>query len=277
MACRDIFCVFESENGALTPAFHQALALANACQAHLTVTPVARKVTPPGASIGGSLISGAISTANNTLREHADNAARAARDIARTSGVVHEVAVRDGMLGDIADWAGRRARVADLTVLDRTGGALQMQEALFEQALFSSGRPALVATPDKIAERVERMAIAWNGSFVAARAMGDALGLFPNVKTVDILCIVSKRNDPGRVPGVDAAQHLARHGVAANVVDLPLGESTVAAAIDAYARTSGADLTVMGGFGHSRLREFILGGVTRELSASTSVPLLLSH
>ena len=80
-----------------------------------------------------------------------------------------------------------------------------------------------------------------------------------------------------RVPGVDAAQHVARHGIDANVVDLPLSENSVAATIDSYARTSGADLTVMGGFGHSRLREFILGGVTRSLLREMTVPVLLSH
>ena len=68
MACRDILCVFESADGALTPAFHQALALANAGSAHLTVVSAARKVTPPGASIGGSLVSGAIATANAAAR-----------------------------------------------------------------------------------------------------------------------------------------------------------------------------------------------------------------
>ena len=99
----------------------------------------------------------------------------------------------------------------------------------------------------------------------------------PGVKKVDIVCILSKKGNAGRVPGTDAAQHVARHGIDANVVDLPLSENSVAATIDSYARTSGADLTVMGGFGHSRLREFILGGVTRELSATTSVPLLLAH
>lgn len=277
MSCRDILCVFESEKGALTPAFHQALALANLQNAHLTVAIVARKVTPPGASIGGSLVSGAIATANAALRDAADAAANAARDAARNSGVIHEVIVHEGMLGDIANWAGERARLADLTVLDQTGGTLQIQEALFEQVLFNSGRPALVASPKRISEKVERIAIAWNGTTVAARALGDALGLFPNAKQVDIVCIVSKKGPAGRVPGVDAAAHVARHGIQANVVDLPLSEKTVAATLDAYARSSGADLTVMGGFGHSRLREFMLGGVTRELSANTSTPLLLSH
>lgn len=277
MPCRDILCVFESEKGALSPAFYQALALANASRAHLSVVVAARKVTPPGASIGGSLVSGAIATANAGLREIADNAANAARDAARTSGVIHDISVHEGMLGDIANWAGERARLADVTVLDQTTGTLQIQEALFEQTLFTSGRPAIIATPTKISERVDRICVAWNGTAVAARALGDALALFPNVKKVDIVCIVSRKGPAGRVPGVDAAQHVARHGIESNVVDLPMSESSVAATIDSYARTSGADLTVMGGFGHSRLREFMLGGVTRELSARTSVPLLLSH
>ncbi len=276
MSCRDILCVFESENGKLTPAFHQALALAISNKAHLTAISIARKVNPPGAGIGGSLVSGAISTANETLREQAETGANAAREAARISGIVHEIGVHQGMMADAAVWAGERARIADVTVLDRTTGPLQIQEALFEQALFTSGRPALIASPVKQSENIHKFCVAWNGTAVAARALGDALGLFPGVKKVDIVCILSKKGGAGRVPGADAAKHVARHGIEANVVDLPLGNN-VATTIDGYARTSGADLIVMGGFGHSRLREFVLGGVTRELSASASLPLLLSH
>ncbi len=277
MSCRDIFCVLESEKGALTPAFHQALALATLSKAHLTVVVASRRVSPPVASLGGTLVSGAIATANAGVREIADAAANKARDAIRTSGVIHEIIVREGMLGEIADWAGQRARIADVTLLDRTAGAIELAEAVFEETLFYSGRPVIVASDKKISERVERLCVAWNGTAVAARALGDALGLFPGIKKVDIVCVTAKKNASGRVPGVDAAQHVARHGIDANVVDISMSQASVAGTLDDYARTSGADLIVMGGFGHSRLREFIWGGVTRELSATTSVPLLLSH
>ncbi len=160
MSCRDILCVFESENGKLTPAFHQALALAISYKAHLTAITVARKVNPPGAGIGGSLVSGAISTANETLREQAEAGANAAREAVRISGIVHEIAVHQGMMADVASWAGERARIADVTVIDRTTGALLIQEALFEQTLFTSGRPAIIASPTRQSENIQRLCVA---------------------------------------------------------------------------------------------------------------------
>lgn len=277
MACRDVLCIFESSKGELTPAFYQSLSLAIFQRAHLSVFVTARKVTPPGANFGGSLVADAIQKANQDLRDVAETAANAARNSARIAGIIHDIAVHEGMLNEIVEWAGQRARLADATVIDQTGAALLIQSALFEQILFSSGRPTIIASPNKISDRIERLCVAWNGTTVAARALGDALGLFPEISKVDIVCVVGAKSSAGRAPGVDAAKHVARHGAEANVVDLPLSEGSVAATINAYARTSGADLVVMGGYGHSRLREFILGGVTRELIATNAVALQLSH
>ncbi len=270
----DILCVFESSDGKITPAVSQALALARVPGSHLTVVSAMRLMSHPSSPISSSLIADAIATANEQARSIARSAAKEAEDAARIAGINHSVSLHEDSLTGIAEWLGRRARLADLTVVDRPVNMVDARQAFFEDALFSSGRPVLVATPDHCTQEVKRLAVAWNGTRVAARALGDALACFPQAKHIDVIVVTDDRATG--VPGSDVAQHLARRGLNANVVDVAIGDS-IAETLNAAARQHNADVLVMGGFGHSRLREFILGGVTRELTATAHRPLFLSH
>lgn len=276
MAVKDVFCVFESDDGSLSPAFAQALALANTYQAHLTAASVCGIPFMPGGAFSSAAVSGAIKIANDALRQKAKAAAGAARDEAKASGLAHDVIVHEGNVNELSNWAGIRARCADLCVIDRADNVLRAREAIFERTLFSSGRPVLVASKDKVSARVEKVCVGWNGSAQVARALGDVLGLFPGLKTVEIVTIDGGARD-GAANAADAAAYVARHGVQASVLDIAENKAGIAKTIDDHARSANADLIVMGGFGHSRILEFVLGGVTRELSVSCTVPLLLAH
>ena len=96
-------------------------------------------------------------------------------------------------------------------------------------------------------------------------------------KNVEILVVTGERDKSGEITGTNMARHLARHGVAVEIKRLPVGSTDVQAAILAHAADVGANFMVLGGYGHSRLREFILGGVTRSILASMPVPVLMSH
>jgi nucleotide-binding universal stress UspA family protein len=100
--------------------------------------------------------------------------------------------------------------------------------------------------------------------------------LLERAKAVDIAIITEERKHD-EISGASMSEHLARHGVAANVKRIAKGDIAVQDAILDYVADSGADLIVMGGYGHSRLREFILGGVTRGILAAMTVPVLMSH
>ena len=277
MHSRDILCFFESREGELTPAVKQALALAIAHKAHLTSISVARLMVVPGVTIGGAIVASALSTVNNKVRESAAAASRLVHEAAKLAGINHDSDVLAASLPEASAWLARRARSADLTVVDRPADVIDAQQAYFEDALFSSGRPVLIASPDHTSEQVRKLAVAWDGSRVAARALGDALSVFPQVNEADVIVVMGEKELSNAVPGVEIARHLARCEIKAEVVNVQLGGRSVAEVLNATARDRRADVIVMGGFGHSRLREFILGGVTRELSTSASRPLMLSH
>jgi len=119
--------------------------------------------------------------------------------------------------------------------------------------------------------------ICWDGSRAAARAVADAIPILGKSGHVEI---VSVTNEPGKQDeneGADIGRHLARHGLKVDVHRISGGDIDVADALLSYAADSSADFIVMGGYGHSRLREFVLGGVTRLIFESMTVPVLLSH
>ena len=184
--------------------------------------------------------------------------------------------------GELADTLSRHARYADLVILGQEGSDDQKMVVggLPDSVVLTCGRPALVvpyigatAPPGKY------VIVAWNGSREAARAVNDALPLLKQAEKVEVMCINASdgEEEDADLPGADLSLHLARHGVKAEA------QSTVARDIDvgdlllARAADHGADLIVMGAYGHARWREVVLGGVTRHLLAQMTVPVLMSH
>jgi len=175
------------------------------------------------------------------------------------------------------------ARYVDLTILgqlDPDRGETEMIQPRPEQVTLASGRPILVVPYAGRFETVgRRVLIGWNATREAARAVNDAMPLLAAAETVTVLTI-DPREGPdghGELPGADISLHLARHGVKAEIertvsADLPVGDVLLSRAADL-----GADLLVMGAYGHSRARELLLGGATRSLLRSMTVPVLMSH
>src|SRR5262249_37066669 len=145
-----------------------------------------------------------------------------------------------------------------------------------EGALFESGRPLiLVPYIHKAGLKLDRVMVCWDGSRPAARAVADAMPLLTRAGQVDVVIVEQVKSD--EMPGADVAAHLARHGLKVTVERVARGDVDVKDALLNYAADSAADMIVMGGYGHSRMREFILGGVTRGMLASMTVPTLMSH
>src|SRR6516225_2614489 len=175
------------------------------------------------------------------------------------------------------------ARYVDLTILgqlDPDRGETEMIRPRPQQVTLASGRPILVVPYAGRFETVgRRVLIGWNATREAARAVNDAMPLLAAAEAVTVLTI-DPREGPdghGELPGVDISLHLARHGVKAEIertvsADLPVGDVLLSRAADL-----GADLLVMGAYGHSRARELLLGGATRSLLRSMTVPVLMSH
>ena len=186
----------------------------------------------------------------------------------------------DSVGGDTADRFAELARYFGAAVLGiDADGANDLQRQLFNAALFHSGRPLIVVPAAARARGApKRVAVAWSPTREATRAVHDALPLLAAAELVRIVVVDDSRTRvEADQPGADIAAHLARHGVMSEVRFVPKGDAGVTGTLIDETRFFGADLMVLGGYGHSRLSEWLLGGVSRDILAASDIPLMLSH
>jgi nucleotide-binding universal stress UspA family protein len=183
--------------------------------------------------------------------------------------------------GHVIEVASVHARYADLTVLGQgidIGQASAALDVLPAELALAVGRPLLMVPRYGTFPTVgEHVLVAWNGSREATRAVHDALPLLQRAKVVTVLSIDPEDTGEPRMPGGDIALHLSRHGVPVQTAAVKGADIAVGDLLLSYAADHGIDLIVMGAYGHTRLREMILGGATRDLLRSMTVPVLLSH
>jgi nucleotide-binding universal stress UspA family protein len=169
------------------------------------------------------------------------------------------------------------ARLRDLTIVPAEANELADQPDA-EALVFESGRPVLMLPrqPRK-AFALNTATVAWDFSRPAARAVGDALPLLTRAKRVHIVTVTNEKRIDTRRSGPELAKHLARHGVDVILESVDAAGRRIDAALEAATRAHDSDLLVMGAYGHSRLREFVLGGATRSMITRPPLPVLLSH
>jgi nucleotide-binding universal stress UspA family protein len=179
------------------------------------------------------------------------------------------------VVGRANEEVARRGRLFDLTVLGRPDAKTTgIAQAVFEAALFDTRRPVL-AVPRAAAQTPgRRAAVAWNGSAEAAAAVGAALPFLTQAQEVTVIAVGDGQDaaDPARL-----VRFLACHGVQAAVRHIGLAGAAVGVQILEAAGALEADLLVMGAYGHSRLRELVLGGATRSVLTSATIPVLMAH
>jgi nucleotide-binding universal stress UspA family protein len=216
------------------------------------------------------------------LEQEADALLASARAQAEARGQTIGLARAVGTLDQLPVLLARRARHADLTLVGQadpsTGSA---DDALLAEAAFmDTGRPALVVPATFTGQLPPRRALlAWDGSREAARAVGDAVPLLQRTDEAVVLIIDADRATSrfSDRPGAGLAGYLSRHGIKPRLKLLASHGRSVPETILDQAREEAADLLVMGGYGHSRFREMMLGGVTRSMLERTTVPVLFSH
>ncbi|MGN6283720.1 MAG: universal stress protein [Afipia sp.] len=172
------------------------------------------------------------------------------------------------------------ARRFDLSVVMQTDvdeGAIN--EMLIEATLFDSGRPIVVVPYfQKDPLKLDKIVCCWDGSRAATRAINDAMPFLKRAKSTELFIVINeKTSGDDEIRGVEMANHLARHGVHVDVETTPVADIDVPDAILSHAADCSANLIVMGGYGHSRLREFVLGGATRTILSSMTAPVFMSH
>ncbi|MDH3702248.1 MAG: universal stress protein [Alphaproteobacteria bacterium] len=191
-------------------------------------------------------------------------------------GLDHVTASWREQTGNEADLVAGAGRVYDLVILgpgsDETGAA---HDTAIEKAIFDTGRPALLGTAEPVDGIGKRIDILWNGSAEAARAVDAALPLLSRADQVHILSV---NEDTGPEPAqTGLTRYLSWHGITATLATFEPDERLIGEALLTEVRRNEADLLVMGAYGHSRLRELVLGGVTRHMLKEDHPPIFAAH
>jgi nucleotide-binding universal stress UspA family protein len=215
-----------------------------------------------------------------------------AEAVRKAEGVFRAAVAKHGALKTewrSTDWDALEAvrlstRYSDLVVIGQRERGARYETGIapdfVEELVLSAGRPVLlVPYAGSFTAFGERVLIAWNAGRESARAVVDALPLLARAKTVKVMVFDPQKRpaDHGDIPGADIALYLARHGVKVSVSQQQCGDEHVGEQILSRASDEDSDLIVMGAYGHSRMRELVLGGVTRTLLESMTVPVLMSH
>jgi nucleotide-binding universal stress UspA family protein len=187
-----------------------------------------------------------------------------------------DLATREVVLGAALDTAAAEAQYYALSVVPWYSDTLAVRD-MAQALIFGSGRPTILVPPKTNAVPLQHIAIAWDESRVAARALWDVLTLLPENCQITVMVIRGEKSLSGPDLAVLLASSLEKQGFNAKPLDIALGEMTIAEALQNTAMQAGAQLLAMGGFGHSRIRDFVLGGATQGILNALRLPVLLSH
>jgi nucleotide-binding universal stress UspA family protein len=254
-----------------------AISMAREFDAHLTAIAFAYEAAPitmAADNISPELIDKLYREAERLAKGAATNF----EEVIRGSGVSSDVRWMSASFAGTGELFGRIARRFDLSIVRQAEPDKNTPDSLIiEGAMFDSGRPVLVLPYiAKDGFKFERILVCWDGSRSAARALGDSLP-FLKLATMVEVAVVGDKPKSKEIPGADIANSLARHGVNVEVKEIVASDMDVANVILSHGADFAADFMVMGGYGHSRFREFVLGGVTRSILASMTIPTLMSH
>lgn len=272
--------VFTDEHPGSDARLETAATLAENAGAHLVAVACAAH---PGFHMGYQTVAGSQLYFEDVQKAHGEAAtlSEGARDILTRLGRSGDVRWGSDTIAGLGEIAAIHGYYSDLAVVGQPGEESEaLRTAVLEGVLLDSGRPVLMVPDSWGAKPVGgTVVIGWSPCRAAARAVHDALPLMEGAAQVNIAVVDPKTDERsyGAEPGADLATSLARHGLNVNVTQLPRTGGSVAETLLGHATSQGADLLVAGGYGHSRLREALVGGVTREVIHSAEIPVLLSH
>ena len=276
--CRNILVHIPSERLA-RPVVDVAVALTIARQAHLDAFAIGYESMGPAGLIaegGGAAIVAVMGAEQERAQERADAAIAVFETEARLAKIAYGTRTLAAIPAEAGQTIAALSRLYDMTVVlqpDAADGSYDNE--IPQQILFNSGGPVLmVPYIHKGPLDARHIGIAWDGSRLAARAVHDAIPFLKNANAVTIITI---NEEASEASSDQLAAHLGRRSIAARVQRLKADRGNVQGAILSISAESNMGLLVMGGYGHSRLHERILGGVTRSMFDSMTVPVLMSH
>lgn len=263
----------------MRPVVDGAISLAVARAAHLDAVSVGYESANIGLAVDGGA---AVATVFEMERERALARANAALAVfeaeASNAGLTYGVQALTGLPVDGAATVSASARLYDLTIVQQPDPDRDtFDNTMPQEILFQSGGPVLfIPNTHKGPFEPRRIGIAWDGSRLAARAVRDAASFLTRAHAIIIISI-NESQEPTNASAAVLATHLARHGLVAQIERASADHADIQPIMLSIAADAGIDMIVMGGYGHSRWQERILGGVTRGMLQSMTVPTLMSH
>jgi nucleotide-binding universal stress UspA family protein len=256
-------------------AIRAAVAYAKALDCRLHVTAFAVKIPPVAAPLGGFLIN------VEAMARAAETTSRATCErlhalISDCAGPAARYTVREVDLGGAHDAATLEARRFDFAVVPWSADSVATRD-LAQALAFGAGHPVFLVPAGAAVRPLDNAAIAWDESRAAARALADVLPFLTKDARVTVLTVGDEKALKSRSMAGTLAESLQQRGLAARAVEVSLQGRPIAEALQAAALAEGAALLVMGAFGHSRLRDFVLGGATLGVLSDLRLPVLMSH
>lgn len=264
----------------LNDTLKQAVAMASALDAHLDLLCIGVDRTQTGYYYAG-MNAAVLQETLHQAREEASEMAKAAKKQLDLTDLRWGVTEAVCQLADVSRFVASHARFADLAIVPRPYGddrGIELEPAV-EGALFEGQTPVIVLPEGGSELKLpQKIAIGWNENAEALRAIRSALPLLSQAQTTRIVVIDPPKHGPTRSdPGGQLSQFLARHGVKVDIDVLSKTMPRVSDVMRRHVIDIGADMVVMGAYGHSRFREAILGGATRNMLETCEVPVFMAH
>jgi nucleotide-binding universal stress UspA family protein len=279
MAFKDILLTLTSyPEPTSVSVIEDAVSIAATLGAHLAAVACEVHVQVPGHFLAGTVanIPGILAGEAEKSRKHAKDLLAAFDAAAAKNGVLHEIFVEKCPTYQVPDLLVDYARLRDLTIVPVPESYDQWYA---ETVIFGSGRPTLVL-PDRPRPRpfeLGTVAVAWDFSRAAARAVSDALPLLERTRKVRVVTVTNEKALDTKHSAEELAKNLARHGIEVLLDKVDANGRPIGEVLEAHALSHQVDVLVMGAYGHARWREFILGGATKSLLSKPPLPILFSH
>ncbi len=266
-----------------TPAavIKQGIDIAAALGAHVSALTFRIELPRPGNVLANALldVSGMVAAEQQKSVTNAQDLLSLFERLANERGVPHAQIIETSTTSELPAAVTEHARTYDVAMIP-VGQVSGLQQYVAESVIFGSGRPVIVlpeAPRLGAARSLDVVGVAWDFSRPAARAVADALPILKHARTVRVVTIKEEKTIDTRRTVADLARHLERHGIEIVVDEEAARGRTIGQALEQYVSARDLGLLVMGAYGHSRLRDFVLGGATKSIVANPPLPVLLAH
>jgi len=277
MAIRDILLTLPSyPEPTPVSAIEDAVSFASSLGCHITAIACEVHVQVPGNFLSSALVGGIAAGESHRSSKNAQAMLAAFESTAEKAGIPFQTVLERCLTSQVPTRFVEYARLRDLTVVPVPDSYDQWYA---ETIIFESGKPTLVSPerPRTRAFDLHTAIVAWDFSRAAARAVADAIPILEKAREVRIVTVTNEKVIDSGHSAEELAKNLSRHGINVVLDKLDAAARAIGEVLEAHVASCNADILVMGAYGHSRFREFILGGATKSMLSKPPIPILFSH